>query len=159
MGVQGEVIERLYVAHYDALLRLAYLLGGAAGAEDLVHDAFVRALDHWREGAPEEAFRAWAQTTMVRLSVSRWRRGNREGVAYARHGLEPDVGAHEPQPDVERALASLTPRQRAAVVLRYYEDLAEADIAERMGVRLGTVKALLHQARGRLRLEPALAAR
>ena len=159
MAVRAEVIERLYETHYDGLLRLAYLLGGDSGAEDLVHDAFVRALDHWRPGAPEEAFRAWAQTTMVRLSASKWRRASRERIAYERHGALGDVAAPEPVPEVEVALAALTPRQRAATVLRYYEDLPDAAIAERMGVRVGTVKALLHQARERLRIEPVLAAR
>lgn len=158
MNQREEVIERLYTLHYEGLMRLAYLLTGGDGAEDLVQDAFVRALDRWRPDAAPEAFRAWAQTTMVRLSVSRWRRANRERAAYARHGAGDVVQAADPAPDVERALASLTSRQRAALVLRYYEDLPEAEIAERMGVRTGTVKALLHQARERLRIEPALVA-
>jgi RNA polymerase sigma factor (sigma-70 family) len=157
--VRAGVIERLYETHYEPLLRLAYLLAGASGAEDLVQDAFVRALDRWRPDAPEEAFRAWAQTTMVRLSASRWRRSSRERIAYERHGTMPDVAAPEVIPEVEGALAALTPRQRSATVLRYYEDLPDAAIAERMGVRVGTVKALLHQARERLRVEPALATR
>lgn len=158
MSRRDEVIERLYELHYYPLLRLAHLFAGAHGAEDLVQDAFVRALDRWRMDAPEEAFRAWAQTTMVRLSISRWRRSNRERVAYRRHGTAPDVRERDPVPEVGRALASLTPRQRAAVILRYYEDLSEAEIADRMGVRAGTVKALLHQARERLRLTPSLVA-
>jgi len=157
--VRPEVIERLYETHYAPLLRLAYLLAGSSGAEDLVHDAFVRALDRWRPGAPEEAFRAWAQTTMVRMSASRWRRASRERIAYERHGAPTDVAASEAHPEVEAALATLTPRQRAATVLRYYEDLPDAAIAERMGVQVGTVKALLYQARERLRIEPSLATR
>lgn len=158
MSAGAEAIERLYSLHYEGLLRLAYLLTGENGAEDLVQDAFVRALDKWRPDGAAEAFRAWAQTTMVRLSVSRWRRATRERAAYARHGAGDVVQAADPAPEIERALASLTPRQRAAVVLRYYEDLPEAEIAERIGVRTGTVKALLHQARERLRVEPALVA-
>lgn len=159
MGVNPDVIERLFVAHYGGLLRLGYLLAGPDAAEDLVQDAFVRALDKWRPDAPEEAFRAWAQTTMVRMSISRFRRATKERVAYQRHGAEPEVPTPDPIPEIERAIASLTPRQRAAVVLRYYEDLSESQIADRMGVRPGTIKALLHQARERLRLEPALATR
>lgn len=154
---RDETIERLYAQHYGPLLRLAYLIGGAAGAEDLVQDAFVRALDKWRPDAPEEAFRAWAQTTMVRMSISKWRRANREQVAYAKHGLAGDIQAPEVVPEMTAALASLTPRQRTATVLRYYEDLSEAQIAERMGVKQGTVKALLSQARERLRVDPVLA--
>lgn len=156
MSVRAEVIERLYEAHYDPLLRLAYLLAGRDGAEDLVQDAFVRALDRWRPGAPEEAFRAWAQTTMTRLAISRFRRASRERVAYERHGAPSAMSAPEFAPEVEQALASLSPRQRAATVLRYYEDLPDAAIAERLGVRVGTVKALLYQARERLKLDAAL---
>lgn len=158
MKRREEVIGRLYELHYRPLLRLASLLVGPSSAEDLVQDAFVRALDHWRHDSSEDAFRAWAQTTMVRLSISRWRRANRERVAYQRHGAPGDVTTGEIVPEMERALTELTPRQRAAVILRYYEDLSEAAIAERMGVRPGTIKALLSQGRDRLRLEPALIA-
>lgn len=156
MSAKDDAIRRFYELHYLPLLRLASLLVGRSGAEDLVQDAFVRALDHWRPDAPEEAFRAWAQTTMVRSSISAWRRGTRERSAYERHGTVEGFTEAEPMPEVRHALASLTPRQRAAVILRYYEDLSESDIAARMRVRPGTVKALLHQARERLRLEPAL---
>lgn len=158
MKNREEIISRLYELHYRSLLRLANLLVGPSSAEDLVQDAFVRALDHWKADSSEEAFRRWAQTTMVRLSISRWRRSRTEGIAYQRHGAAGEVPAHEVVPEMERALASLTPRQRAAVILRYYEDLSEAAIAERMGVRPGTVKALLSQGRERLKLEPSLIA-
>ena len=59
-----------------------------------------------------------------------------------------DVGIAD---EVRRALTTLSPKQRACVVLRYYEDLSEADIAEALGVRPGTVKSLLHRGLAQLR--------
>ena len=91
---------------------------------------------------------------MLRLHLNALRRGSRERRAY--EGLAGEPGTEEikgQDPDVLRALASLPARQRAAAVLRYYEDLPVADIARRMGVAEGTVKALLHQARQRLQIE------
>jgi len=156
MAVREDVIESLYQQHYGSLLKLAYLIVGSSGAEDLVQDAFVKALDKWRPDAPPEAFRAWAKTTMVRLSISKWRKSSREKVAFQQHGIAPDITAPEVFPEVTAALAGLSPRQRTSTVLRYYEDLTEAEVAERMGVRIGTVKALLHQARERLKVDSVL---
>lgn len=156
MAVREEVIESLYQQHYEPLLKLAYLIGGSSNAEDLVQDAFVRALDKWRPDAPPEAFRAWAKTTMVRMSISKWRKSSREQVAFQQHGIDPGISNPEVYPEVTAALAGLSPRQRTATVLRYYEDLSDAEVAERMGVRTGTVKALLHQARERLKVDSVL---
>lgn len=126
--MRDDVIERLYETHYDSLLRLAFLIVGRDAAEDLVQDAFVKALDKWRRDAPAEAFRSWAQTTMVRMAISKWRRSSREQVAFERHGADDDVRPAEAFPEVSVALGALTPRQRTATVLRYYEDLTEAQI-------------------------------
>ncbi|MFP5224215.1 MAG: sigma factor [Actinomycetota bacterium] len=64
MRASAEDIASLYELHAAPLLRLGRLLVGHAAAEDLVQDAFVKALDHWRPDAPHEAFRAWARTVM-----------------------------------------------------------------------------------------------
>jgi RNA polymerase sigma factor (sigma-70 family) len=156
LRVRNEVISDLYEQHSEPLLKLAYLIVGSNGAEDLVQEAFVRALDKWRADSPPEAFRSWAKTTMVRIAINKWRRSGREQVAFDLIGNDPDVSQPEVYPEIEVALASLTPRQRAAVALRYYEDLTEPQVADRMGIRVGTVKALLNQAREKLRLDPVL---
>lgn len=156
MAVREEVIESLYQQHYEPLLKLAYLIVGSGSAEDLVQDAFVKAMDKWRPDAPPEAFRAWAKTTMTRMSISKWRKTSREQVAFQQHGLTPDISAPEVYPEVTAALAGLSPRQRTATVLRYYEDLSETEVANRMGVRVGTAKALLHQAREKLKVDSIL---
>ena len=145
---RAELIEALYVMHYVPLLRFAYLLTGGEGAEDLVQEAFVRALRKWDPDSPPEAFRAWTQKTLLRLHLSRVRRAGRELQAFAR--LRPmEVSETKPEEslDIQRALARLPPRQRAAIILRYFEDLSEHEISERLGCRPGTVKALIHQAK------------
>lgn len=158
MRIRNEVIRDLYELHNEPLLKLAYLIVGADAAEDLVQEAFARALDKWRIDAPPEAFRSWAKTTMVRLAITKWRRSGREQIAYRE--LAPSSGTSDPEsyPEVEAAIAALSTRQRTAIILRYYEDLTEPQVAERMGVKVGTAKALLSQARERLRLDTVLAA-
>lgn len=155
MPSRGEdLLENLYALHYARLLRFAYLLSGGRGAEDLVQEAFLRALRRWRREAAPETFWPWVQKTLLRLHLNALRRARRELVSLQRLGgwREPAEGT-EPAPEVIDALRGLPPRQRAAVVLRYFEDLPEAEVAARLGCRLGTAKALLHQARRRLRVE------
>lgn len=156
MKIAPEAIATLYEQHAEPLLRLATLLVGRDGAEDLVQDAFVQALDHWKPDAPTEAFRAWAKTTMVRASISRWRRSVRETQAFERHGVSPAATPADPLPEMRAALADLSPRQRAATVLRYFEDLTPDEIAERMSIRASTVRALLYQSREKLRMDARL---
>ncbi|MGZ4213488.1 MAG: RNA polymerase sigma factor [Actinomycetota bacterium] len=151
---RSDVLEQIYRVHYDPLLHFAYLLTAGRDAEDLVQDTIVRALRHWDRSAPVEAFGAWSRKTMLRLFLNRLRRARyeRRDLSPADEPTDPPAGAAV---DVLRALAALPARQRAAVVLRYFEDLPEAEIADRMGCRRGTVKALLHQARSRLRIDLA----
>jgi RNA polymerase sigma factor (sigma-70 family) len=154
MSERDDVLETMFALHYRRLLRFAYLLTRGRGAEDLVQEALLKALKKWDRSAAPETFYPWCQTTLTRLHLNAIRRGVRERRAYERVG-DDDVH-HDPEmtdPAVLKALASLPPRQRAATVLRYYEDLPLNEIAERMGAAEGTVKALLHQARARLEIE------
>lgn len=156
MDERDDVLETMFTLHYRRLLRYAYLLTRGRGAEDLVQEAFLKALRKWDRSAAAETFYPWVQTTLTRLHMNSLRRGFRERRAYAR--VRPEETYSEPvrrDDEVMRALASLPPRQRAAVVLKYYEDLSVSDIAERMGAAEGTIKALLHQARQRLGVELA----
>lgn len=147
------LIESLYGVHYRRLVRFAYLTtGGRGDPEDLAQEAFVRALKRWDPGSPPEAFWSWLQTTLLRLHLNALRRARREAAALTRLGREEHRTEDSPRLEVLEALRRLPPRQRAAAVLRYYEDLPEAEVAERLGCRLGTAKALLHQARQRLQI-------
>ncbi|WP_323791066.1 SigE family RNA polymerase sigma factor [Nocardioides sp.] len=127
-------------ARRGALLRTAYLLTGEhADAEDLVQSALIKSVPHWRKISdnPEP----YVRRILARESVSRWRRRRWREVSSdvlpepALH--DPDVAARE---DLRRALAGLAPRQRAVIVLRYFEDLSEAETAEALHIGVGTVK-------------------
>ena len=132
--------EEFVRARRAALLRTAYLLTGQhADAEDLVQRALVRAVPHWRRirDNPEP----YVRTILARESVSRWRRRRwREvstGELPVRRHVDVDVAERE---DLRRALAGLSPRQRAVIVLRHLEDRSERETAEMLGIAVGTVK-------------------
>jgi RNA polymerase sigma-70 factor (sigma-E family) len=137
----------------QALLRTAVLLcGDHHRAEDLVQDALTKVAVRWsrlREQNPD----AYARQVLVRTNISWWRKHRREVVVDVRDG----AGADGPGAAVDRrllldaALARLTPRQRATIVLRFYDDLSERDTAEALGVSAGTVKSQTHAALARLR--------
>jgi RNA polymerase sigma-70 factor (sigma-E family) len=140
--------EDFYLANYPAMVRLAYLTTGSrAAAEDLVQDAFLE----WyrrRESIREPA--AYLRRAVVSRCVSWVRRR----VVERKHRPTFDDAAAGPDADtvaVRAALAGLKPRQRAAVFLRYYLDLPEADIAAALGCRAGTVKSLLHRSLASMR--------
>jgi RNA polymerase sigma-70 factor (sigma-E family) len=138
-----------------ALTRTAYLLtGSAAAAEDLVQDALVSAATRWRRltasGDPE----AYIRRAMVNSHVGRWRKtGRRESpVNEPPDRLQPDPTERTAgRIDVMRALAQLAPRQRAVIVLRFYEDLTEAETAGILGCAIGTVKSQTADALRKLR--------
>jgi len=154
MDERDDVLETMFALHYRRLLRYAYLLTRGRNAEDLVQEAFLKALRKWDRTAAPETFYPWCQTTLTRLHLNSIRRGIRERRAYERHGQDDvHLDPESADPAIVKALATLPPRQRAATVLRFYEDLSVIEIAERMGAAEGTVKALLHQARQKLQIE------
>jgi RNA polymerase sigma-70 factor (sigma-E family) len=132
------------------LLRSAYLLtGDLHRAEDLVQEALVKVALRWdrlRDGNPT----AYARTIVVRDNISWWRR-RRE---LPTETLE-ELGAVSSDPDaalvVRRALGRLTPKQRAVVVLRHFDDLSVEEVATTLGVSVGTVKSQNAAALARLR--------
>jgi RNA polymerase sigma-70 factor (sigma-E family) len=138
-------------ARHGALLRTAYLLTGhAQDAEDLVQTTLVKVVPQWRRIAdnPEP----YVRRVLVNENVSRWRRRRwRERPTDAL----PEQLAHDPDVAelvaVRSALASLAPRQRAVLVLRYYEGLTEAEIADQLGIAPGTVKSQARDGLARLR--------
>lgn len=156
-------------ARYGALLRSATLLtGDADSAQDLLQDALIKLAARWervRTGAPD----AYVRRILYRDSVSRWRKWRREVnvaepadvPAAATAGADPTASWVDGAA-VRQAMNRLTPKQRAVLVLRYYEDQSEAQIAETLGVSAGTVKSQAHVGLKRLRellpdLDPVLA--
>ncbi len=151
-------------ARSAALFRTALLLTGQhrAEAEDLLQGALERAYRHWgricRSGDPER----YVRRILANASTDRWRRLGRR----PEHPLPVDPGgpaAGDHASDVAdrdfllRALAGLAPRQRAVLVLRYFCDLPEAEIADALGCSVGTVKSQASRGMARLReiSEPA----
>ena len=143
-------------ARRPALVRTAYLLCGDAHlAEDLVQGALIKAVGHWKRigDNPEP----WLRKVMVNDHISGWRKHRgRERLT----DMVPERAVTEGSDSgLADALRQLPPRQRAVIVLRYYEDLTERDTAEVLGVSLGTVKSQHADAVRRLReLVPDLVA-
>jgi RNA polymerase sigma-70 factor (sigma-E family) len=150
-------MEGLYRAHAPDALRLAYLLTGERElAEDLVQDAFVKVLGRFHDLRNRDAFWWYLRRTIVNLARSRFRRRRVERAWLERQHPEPAVQAFEgfaERDRLRRALMTLRPEQRAAIVLRFYEDLSEADTAQALGVAVGTVKSMVSRGLERLRSE------
>jgi RNA polymerase sigma factor (sigma-70 family) len=150
--VTGTDFDDLYRREYPTMVRISYLMVRDEDlAVEVTHDAFARVLERWsRLDEPG----AYLRTAVVNASRDALRR--RIFRRSRRHVIEVvDAGAHAPDDYLLDALDQLAPKRRAAVVLRYYLDLPEAEIATAIGVRPGTVKSLLH--RGLAELRAALA--
>jgi RNA polymerase sigma-70 factor (sigma-E family) len=135
-----QALAAVYSADFERLVRLAYLLTGSrATAEDLVQDSFVRLHDRWRDvRAPS----AYLRTVVVNACRAHHRRARREGAAFGdlvRDDVQPET------PILLDAVARLPYRQRAALVLRFYEDRPDAEIAALLGCRPATVRSLVHR--------------
>jgi RNA polymerase sigma-70 factor (sigma-E family) len=157
-AVAEDRLADLYLRHAPAALRLAYLLTGErAQAEDVVQEAFARLIGRLRHLREPDAFGAYLRRTILNLCTSHYRRRAVER-AYLRREAprgegethEPDVAAHE---SLRAALLTLPERQRAAIVLRYFEDLPEHEIAEALGCRPGTVRSLISRGMTTLRID------
>jgi RNA polymerase sigma-70 factor (sigma-E family) len=141
-------MEELVQAHSTEAVRFAYLLTGDRDlAADIAQDSFVRLFARFRDRGGPDALRTYLKTTIVNLCRDHWRR-RRAATNYivrtARR--EPQI---ETLPSIEvkdelwSALQQLPPRQRAALVLRYFDDLSERETADILGCPVGAVKALV----------------
>jgi RNA polymerase sigma-70 factor (sigma-E family) len=141
-------LEDLYLRHAPAATRLAYFLTGDRElAQDLVQDAFVKVAGRFQYLRVPDAFDAYLRRTIVNLFTSHLRRMRLE-----RHELRRLRSArgreHRDYDLTERdalwtALQDLPPRQRAAIVLRYYEDLSERETAAILGCSIGAANQLI----------------
>ncbi len=155
-----EAITALYAAHYRSLVRIAaFLLHDVGTAEEVVQDAFVELHGHWRRLREPERAGAYLRQAVVNRSRSRLRHQK----VVDRHAPMP--GPHAPsaeygaigaleRTEVIAALRALPARQREVIVMRYYADLSEAQIAEAMGISPGAVKS--HASRGLAALRSTL---
>lgn len=147
----------LLSAELPRIQRIARLLtGNADAAEDLVAEAIARTLPRWRSGAISDC-PAYLRHVVVNLAVRRWRRralaSRRDRLAIDWLGAPVDVEAVVAERDrTLQAVMRLPMRRRAVVVLRFYDDLPEARIADVLGISLGTVKSQLSRALEQLRV-------
>ncbi|MGY1814991.1 SigE family RNA polymerase sigma factor [Blastococcus sp. SYSU D00820] len=142
------------------LLRLAVLLAGDRGhAEDLVQTALLKTYRHWSRVAAADAPAAYVRRVLVTTHTS-WRRRLSSGeqvVESLPDRADPSAGGGEVDEELRTALRALPPRMRAAVVLRYFADLSEAQTAEAMGCSASAVST--QTTRGLARLRVLLAGR
>ena len=156
MDDTGREAFRAYVAaRSPALLRTAYLLTGSRpDAEDLLQTALAKTYLAWDRIRDREAVDGYVRRVMVNTQTSFWRRRRVTEVATdelperAGRDAHADLDLHDALWD---ALQTLTRKQRAMVVLRYYEDLPEAEVARVLGVSVGTVKSTTSRALASLR--------
>ena len=151
-------LTALFLDHYDPLRRLAYvMLGDAQQAEEIVQEAFAKAMTRWNLFARAEHPHAYMRQIVVNLCRSKIRRFvlERKVTEMFKHDEEraepvPGVEAHGLNLDVWDAVRKLPDRQRACIVLRYLEDMTEPEVADVLGIPVGTVKSQLNRARGKL---------
>jgi RNA polymerase sigma-70 factor (sigma-E family) len=156
--------RRFVVSRSGALFQTAYLLAGDRwAAEDLVQSALTKTAANWRRIRDPAAIEGYVRRVMYHEQVSSWRRRSR--VTEVSTERPPDrVGeGHAEVADLRvvmrAALDRLTPRQRTMLVLRYFEDLGEAEIARLLGVKVGTVRSQIYRSLERLRkIAPELTA-
>lgn len=142
-----DALVAAYRDRWEDLVRLAYLLtGNRDAAEELVQDVFVSALGHW-DAIDNPG--GYLRTSVVNATRD-W--GRHQQVVQRHQGPRP-VHALDHPDELWDALDRLDQRRRSAVVLRYYLDLPDAEIATLLGCRLATVRTLIHRALRDLRRE------
>jgi RNA polymerase sigma-70 factor (sigma-E family) len=144
----------------SALLRTAYLLtGNVADAEDLVQSALAKTYLAWDRIEDRGALDGYVRRAIVNTHISWWRRRRLQEYptdelpdqAVADHATSSDL-----QETIRKAVDRLPQRMRAAIMLRYYDDMTEAEVAEVLGVSLGTVKSTVARAVAKLRIDADL---
>ncbi|MFI6818822.1 SigE family RNA polymerase sigma factor [Nonomuraea sp. NPDC050328] len=134
-----------------ALLRTAHqLTGHASDAEDLLQSALFKTYQAWGRVQDRDGY---VRRAMVNINISQWRRRKLEEFPSDElpEPSRPPDWSTETDERLDQALALLPERMRAAVLLRYYEDLTEPEVASRLGISVGTVKSTVSRAMAKLR--------
>lgn len=146
-----QVVERLVAERGEALTRYAYFVSGSQDeAADLVQDALVKTFGRLRNGFTVASAEAYVRRAILNTYLDRGRRTTRwRRIAHLQ--AVPDISespadASDVALDLHEELRKLSPRERACIVLRYYEDLKVDDIAETLELSSGTVKRYLSDA-------------
>jgi RNA polymerase sigma-70 factor (sigma-E family) len=149
-------LEALYVEHAPVALRFAfYLSGDREQARDLVQDAFVRVAGRFSYLRRPDVFETYLRRTIFNLHTSRLRRLRLERAYLAQEASRPTPSAEESgaidRDEVWQAILQLPARQRAAIVLRFFEDMSERESAEIVGCSVGALNQLVVRATATLR--------
>jgi RNA polymerase sigma-70 factor (sigma-E family) len=158
-AAQEDSFREFVEGSWHRLLRTAYLLTGDHGAaEDLVQTALMRTYRHWGRIDSYESPEAYVRRAMVNINITAWRR--RKAVVHVMaEPPEPSErsgdhqNAYALRDELWRAVRAMSPRMRTAFVLRYFEDLSEAEVASVMGCAVGTVKSQIARGLAKLRTE------
>ncbi|WP_326668567.1 SigE family RNA polymerase sigma factor [Streptomyces canus] len=159
---QEDRFQEFVRARWSHLVRTAYLLtGDAHHAEDLTQTALAKAYRSWRRVSRSDNPEAYVRRMLVTCNSDRFRKRRvKESLTDAppeRAGRDEAVARVEERGVLLGALAQLPPRQRAVVVMRYWEDLPEAEVAEMLGCSPGTIKSQASKGLAKLRTYPGLA--
>ncbi|MEH1097969.1 SigE family RNA polymerase sigma factor, partial [Micromonospora sp. CPCC 205561] len=150
-----EEFRDFVAARSSALLRTAYLLSGDwATAEDLLQTALTKTYLAWKRLGGIEAIEPYARRVMINTSTSWWRRrwhGERPTEVLPERAAVDEIEQQLDRDLLWRHLSALPGRQRAVLVLRFYEDMSEAQTAAMLGISPGTVKSQTSRALGTLR--------
>ncbi|MFE6893125.1 SigE family RNA polymerase sigma factor [Streptomyces sp. NPDC057694] len=158
----AESFREFVASRSSALLKTAVLLSGGDrhAGEDLLQNALIKVAGKWNRVEDPEAY---VRQVLYRQQIGRWRlKWPKREVSYGEVpdgvGSEGSTSSAELRVVVREALGRLTARQRTVLVLRYFEDLPEADVARLLGVSVGTVRSTTHRSLAKLRgLVPDLA--
>ena len=147
--MQDPRFEEVCRDHYAEVVRVAFLItGDRQEALDVAQETFARAYERWGHVSAMENPVGWLVRVAANLSLSHRRRTTRTPRVTRSDDVAPSLPA---DPTIQTALATLTPAQRAAVVLRFYLDMSIEDTAKALGKKEGTVRALTSQGVRRLR--------
>lgn len=154
MATWPSIVDELVRTHRAALVGYAALFtGDLAAAEDLVHDALVKVFSRARSFSHANQAEAYVRRAIVSVFIDGERRQRRFRAALPVVASEATAAGPDAALDLDRALAALSPRLRAVVVLRFVDDLTVPHIAQRLRLAEGTVKRYLHEATTRLAVE------
>jgi RNA polymerase sigma-70 factor (sigma-E family) len=161
-GADDPSFRDYVAARTPSLLRTAYLLtGNLADAEDLVQSALAKTYVAWNRIEDRSALDGYVRRAMVNTHISWWRRRRLDEFPTDEipdRAVADPSGHSDLQDSLRRAVDRLPQRMRAAVVLRFYEDMTEAEVADALGVSLGTVKSTVSRAVAKLRIDAELLA-
>jgi RNA polymerase sigma-70 factor (sigma-E family) len=156
--------EEFVSAHADGLLRTAYLITRDIGdAEDLVQECLLRLSRRWSKVQSLDQPASYARRVLVRLAWKGTQHRNRRHAELLGPDSHPEAfgSSHEllvdDRDELRVALARLSQRQRTVLILRYYHDISEADVADMLGCSIGTVKSTASRGLTQLREEATTA--